>query len=234
MDTADPFQPHWSYFTVSIGSMQRNILFNQLKAKSYHNLCKFLQPPPLPPSNGIGALLGLELKLCIQTYKPISISINKSIGRFTRDVRLKHACVRHINNEDKIFNKKLYIKSNWQLPLTPPKIENGINKLKGELNKIRSTIIMITKSLTNLASTQQDILHSIRSNKTFLILIANKNLSHAIMERGVYIQHMLDKHLCVGETYTLFTTLEVEKIPQDFKEELQKLLVITHVPPLED
>ena len=54
------------------------------------------------------------------------------------------------------------------------------------------------------------------------------------MERRIYIQRMLDKHLCDGQTYDLLISIEANQILMDFKEELHELLVDKHSTSLED
>ena len=85
--------------------------FNRLKTNSYHNLCTKLTPP-----DGIGLLLGLGLKFCIQSRRPNSISIDNTINRFTRDIRLKYIFAGQEEenvHQKNTFNNKLYIKSDW-------------------------------------------------------------------------------------------------------------------------
>ena len=115
---ADPLQSPWNHAKTTIGNMKRNTYVARLNTNSYHNLCSNLKPP-----NNIGTLLGLGLKFCIQTLRPISSSINDSIGRFTRDVKLEYAFAGFEDEEEteyNKFNKKLYIKSEWQPPMAPP------------------------------------------------------------------------------------------------------------------
>ena len=125
---ADSLNPPWENVKTIIGNMKKNTYFHRLNTNSYHNLCTNLKPP-----DGIGILLGLGLKFCIQTQRPISASIDKSIDRFTRDVRLKYAYVGYEEedeNEYNKFNPKLYIKSDWLPPVAPPEVENRINLLR--------------------------------------------------------------------------------------------------------
>lgn len=83
---ADPFSSPWGNIKTIIGNMQRNTYFNHLNNNSDHNLCTILKP-----HDGIGTLLRLGLKFCIQIRRSISSSVNESIGRFKRYVRLRYA-----------------------------------------------------------------------------------------------------------------------------------------------
>ena len=78
------------------------------------------------------------------------------------------------------------------------------------------------------------MLVSIRANSDFDILITDKNLGPAIMERAIYIDRMLKEHLCDGQTHKNLTCLEAKVIMQDFKEDLHEMLVHTHATSLED
>ena len=54
--------------------MTKNQYFNKLSTMSYHNLCTTQQPPP-----GIGNLLGLGLKFCIQEKQPSKQKLEEGI-----------------------------------------------------------------------------------------------------------------------------------------------------------
>ena len=206
--------------------------FNRLTTNSYHNLCTKLTPP-----DGIGLLLGLGLKFCIQSRRPNNISIDNTINRFTRDIRLKYLFAGQEEenvHQKNTFNNKLYIKSDWQPPQAETDIENRIDNFKEELMNIRNSINSNTKTSTNLTTIQQNLLIAVRKNNNFVILITDKNLGPAIMEREVYIDRMLTEHLCDGKTYKQLTCLEADNILQDFKEDLHELLVYTHETSLED
>ena len=189
--------------------MQKHTYFNRLNTNSYHNLCTKLNPP-----DGIGTLLGLGLKFCIQSRRPINTSIDDTIDRFTRDIRLKYAFAGEdeFEIESNTYNKKLYIKSDWKPPKATPDIENRIQKFKELLTSIRNSINRNTKTSTNLTAIQQDLLFAIQANSNFVILITDKNLGPAIMEKAIYIERMLKEHLCDGQTYKNLTCLEAEQI----------------------
>ena len=76
--------------------MQTNIYFHRLTTNSYHNLCTKLNPP-----DGIVSLLELGLKFCMQSLRPTITAIDNTIGRSTRDVRLK--CTFGSQEEDNIY-----------------------------------------------------------------------------------------------------------------------------------
>ena len=76
---------------------------------AYHNLCLTTKPPL-----GIGKLLGLGLKFCVQNKKPSQIKLLNNIQRFKRDIRLKHYFAGEPMDPDYIKYKKLYIKSDWE------------------------------------------------------------------------------------------------------------------------
>ena len=61
---------------------------------------------------------------------------------------------------------------------------------------------------TNLTKLQQSHLLYLRSNKDFIILMCDKNLGPAIMERASYIKHVLAEHLSDNTTYKPITDNE--------------------------
>ena len=54
------------------------------------------------------------------------------------------------------------------------------------------------------------------------------------MEREVYIDRMLNEHLCDDKTYKQLLNFEAERIIQDFKENLHEILVYTYEASIED
>ena len=83
--------------------------FNRPHQMKYHNLCRNLKPP-----HGVGSLLGLGLKFCIQPPTPSPDILDKSFDRFFRDVRLRY----HFTGipdeiQEPMVDKKIYVKSTW-------------------------------------------------------------------------------------------------------------------------
>ena len=92
---------------------------NRPNKTSYHNLCTVLSPP-----QGLGSLLGLGHKFCVQTSKPSLSIIHHSCARWTRDVRLKYTFAGSSNNG---YEKKIYIPSLWQPKPGSEELERAIH-----------------------------------------------------------------------------------------------------------
>ena len=110
---ADPEKDIWQNVNIRLGNLTMTDYFNKILQSSYHNLCTYLTPPP-----GLGSLLGLGLKCCIKYNTPLHDSLTNAIERMKRDVRLKYLFAGEKNNN--YFNKKLYIKSDWDPPKQTP------------------------------------------------------------------------------------------------------------------
>ena len=187
-----------------LGDMTPKQYHNKLTKTAYHNLCKNQQP-----IQGIGQLLGLGLKFCIQTKKPSETKLLQGIERFKRDVRLKHYFADSENNPEYKKYKKLHIKSNWQPKERNLKLENTLTTFENKLIKERTRIIRHSYDRTNLTIQQQNMIKTIKKQKHLIILVTDKNLGPAIMERENYIKHILREHLN-NPTYTQLTNEEYD------------------------
>ena len=117
--------------------MKTNEYFDKINQSSCHNLCTYLPPPPR-----LGALLGLGLKICVKYKTPSKDSLKNAMDRMQRDVRLKYSFAGESINKD--YNKKLYIKPNWEPPQANADIENRLEKFQKELTSTRKDIIINT------------------------------------------------------------------------------------------
>ena len=75
-----------------------------------------------------------------------------AMERMKRDVRLKYIFAGETNNND--FNKKLYIKLDWDPPQATTDIENRLDRFKEELTITRNDILLNTRSSSNLNPAQ--------------------------------------------------------------------------------
>ena len=186
---------------------------------SYHNLCTTQQPPP-----GIGNLLGLGLKFCIQEKQPSKQKLEEGIQRFKRDIRLKHFFAGTIENPNYKKYKKIYIKSNFD-PKTihrDLKLENTLTNFENKLISARINIIRNSYDRTNLTTQQQNMIKTLKKDKHLILLVTDKNLGPAIMERKEYIKHILREHLH-NKTYTLLQPNEYQTQMEQFMRNSTKL-----------
>ena len=108
---------------------------------AYHNLCK-----TIAPSENLGSLLGLGLKLCIQSRRSSKKSILEGTERMRRDIRMKYLFCGEEEEND--YNPKLYIKSDWNPLLANNLIEISIDNFEEKLTSIRLDINLNCKPST--------------------------------------------------------------------------------------
>ena len=81
-----------------------------------------------------------------------------------------------------------------------------------DLHNKRTSKINSLRKATNLSRHQKTLLTKLRQSDNFIILMTDKNLSPAIMEREEYIRHILDEHLQDGKGTYIPLTKEQAKI----------------------
>ena len=184
---ADPYLPKWRNMENAISHMTPADYFNRPNQMAYHDLCRTKKPP-----DGIGSTLGLGLKFCVQSDQPPN-NLKTSYTRFANDVRTK---LIFAGCPPKDTPKKIYVKSKDWLPDTAEEhVEKRIitfcKAIAAESNFLRCT----QKKSSNLTILQKSHLNTLRSNRDFVILNADKNLGPAIMEREEYLKTVLQEHL---------------------------------------
>ncbi len=156
-----------------------------------HNLCTQLTPPP-----NLRALLGLGLSFCPRPTKTSGIRAHVT-DRFRRDAHLK-AFFAH-TKERTDYNPKLYISSEWEAPealipdMLKTRLENFFVNMKSTFQKRHVN--------PNLLLFQRQILNDLRDSKDLLIVMTDKNLGPAVIERDVYTKRVFNSHLLKNDTY---------------------------------
>ena len=92
------------------------------------------------------------------------------------------------------------------------KVEDRISKFICNISCELKFLKQTQKPHTNLTILQKRHINLLRNNRNFVILMADKNLGPAIMERDQYIKHVLKEHLCNGDTYQRLSRLEGESM----------------------
>ena len=106
-------------------------------------------------------------------------------------------------------DKKIYVKPSWNPDNVSDKTEEILkntaeSNLRNEQNIYRSR-----PCATNLSKHQFNILNHLPSNRDIIILMCDKNLGPAMMERERYIKKLLEQHLKdKNETYWQLTKQE--------------------------
>ena len=190
---------------------------NRPRKMAYHNLCEYSSPPA-----AAGQLLGLGLKFCIQEPIPSQEALDRGLERFERDVRLRYEFA---DSEERQIKKKIYIKSTYKPHPCDPRFEQMIRNFGTRMRDERTKIINNTNRRTNLSKVQQNVMKTLRSNSQWIILMCNKNLGPAIMERDIYtrIKNVLNEHLMDGKTYRELSQTECEERIKNLKVEMTRI-----------
>ena len=212
---SDPALPVWKNVENVLAHMQVKDYFNRPNNMTYHNLCTKSHPP-----KGIGSTLGLGLKFCIQSDRAPDF-VDKSVNRFSDDVRKKYIFAGSVPKETP---KKIYIKSTWTPDPAPEHVEDRMDAFARALSAEHNFLTKNLGKYSNLTNLQKSQINLLRSNRDFVILISDKNLGPAIMERDLYIKNILREHLLDGKTYSQISENEGNETLEFVETETRKLL----------
>ena len=81
---ASPPLPIWENTKNKLAKMTTTKYFNKINKLAYNNLCSKKAPP-----TQLGTLLGLGLRLCLNSKRPQKESVDKTMKRMKIDVRIK-------------------------------------------------------------------------------------------------------------------------------------------------
>ena len=84
--------------------------------------------------------------------------------------------------------KKTYTKSTWIPSKTEDHIELSLHNFIKEIQQTKDIINRRNKQSINLTVLQQQQLKMLKTDKQYIILMADKNLGPCIMERRIYIK----------------------------------------------
>jgi hypothetical protein len=157
-----------------------------------HNLCTILRPP-----TNYRALLGLGLNFC-PTPKFTTHNIQPNCERFQRDLYTKSFMAP--NNKPL---PKLFMRSEWSPPIHL--VNKSLQRRTGLFIKRTKQLFVKKRSRSNLLPYQRHLLMTLRNNKNFVIINADKNLGPCIIERQQYIDRALKDHLTDRTTYVRVT-----------------------------
>ena len=172
---------------------------NNLKV---HNICY----NPEAISKELLDTLGLNLGFGI-SMPPKKEKTPIDFERLRRSIRVKFIKFPDYDTK-RTYNPKLYIrKENLTLDKAPRKIEKAINNFE-EATKKAFQRSQKAKHVGNLDKTKIELLRTIRKERKYIIVAADKNLGPCILEIEQYINRCLNDHLDKKETYKELTELE--------------------------
>eukprot|EP00957_Ditylum_brightwellii_P112795 8599531-Ditylum_brightwellii.AAC.1 len=149
--------------------MDKNKYFTRPMTMTYHNLCS-----TSPPLSGFGALLSLGLKYAIQPKQHNNKrTLETTMAQFKYNMQLKYTFVGIPLERE--YNKKIYIKSKWDPPYGPCKLENRMKQFEQQITTTQATIQRTAKQCTNLMQCQQQLFTQLQKNEKHAILSCDKN-----------------------------------------------------------
>ena len=169
------------------------------------------------PQKNLQSLLGLGLKFiptpsltnCWSQLK------QSSYDRLFCSVHLRfHFAGKPPSEGTTTYDPKIYVHSTWTPPhWTMPLIalEERLTRFSSALNKLFKT----RKGKTNLLPHQHRALRTLQQQQTFLIVLCDKNLGPAIIERHDYLKIAMRDHLSDTTTYKSLTTSEIDRYSSD-------------------
>ena len=216
--TVDPSDQAWARASSALMSMHPTRFFNRIRNMSYHDLCTTLSPPA-----GAKYLLGLGEKFCIERGRPRGTDklYLTNMSRLARSIRIRDALKDFEGESDYIPG--LYIPSGWNPGLADVDIEF---RLMAFADRIRSLTLHASKrrrNRFNLTTQQYRILRRIREDKRFIVVLTDKNLGPAIMERADYIERALKDHLLNTRVYTRLSHDDACKAIKACNSEIEEL-----------
>ena len=212
----DPAYPLWHNTERVLLNMTGPEYFSRPQNMTFHDLCTELKAP-----EGIGVTLGIGLKFCIQDDHPKNTYL-KSFARFQEDVWKQYIFA----GKESLCEtpKKIYVKSTWIPDPVEEHVESRISKFSRAILAEHNFLRQTGKKSSNLSIVQKSHLNLLRSNKDFVVLISDKNLGPAIMERSLYIKSILNEHLMDTKTYAKINENEAFATMKYVEEETWKLI----------
>ena len=154
--------------------------------------------------------------------------------RFRNDVRKKFVFAGNDPDDSYyICPKKLMVKSAWRPGPQDETLELKINNFIQTLDSLHNNHVNHIRKGSNLSILQKSHLHTLHKHKDFVILMCDKNLGPAILERVEYIKMVLKEHLHDTTTYTNLTEEIAHHQLNDMRKKTLKLFV-KHAPYLSD
>ena len=193
--------------------------FSRPTNMAFHNFTTYINPPA-----NIRALLGLGLQFIPTPFQttPWTRMQHTTFQRLQRDIRLKCHFAGEASQDDKAFNKKMYIPSEWtpDPKLFPQEVRERLKVFDQRLYQIFPT----KRGSKNLLPHQRRTLQTMQKQKKILIVQCDKKLGPAAIETEEYIKMGLRDHLSDINTYKRIATDQLPAEEKKIKLKLQAWL----------
>ena len=225
--TVDPSLPRWERLATTTLQMNADQWFGRLDQTAYHNLCTRIKPP-----TGSKLLLGLGEKFCLERGIPRGADrmYQHNIERLRRSIRLqdyfKHngnSNVATTNDTENSYDPDLYIPSDFDPGPASGNLELQIMEYANRLEKAVTHASRRRRKRHNISRPQYQALKSLVDNKELIVVMTDKNLGLAIMERDTYMKQALSEHL-LKSTYRRLSNAEARDAMDRTNSELKELL----------
>ena len=216
---SNPDLPLWTNTRLALLDMKAQRYFSLPTNLSFHNLCNTLSPPP-----GTASLLGLGQKYCIERSTP-HYNFLKIIDRFRRPIRINYWLRDHAI-PTREYIPQLYVPSGWD----PGPVDLDTSDVEIRLMDFANDLEATAKARqraprhNNLSAQQYRTLHAIKNDRRFIVILSDKNLGPAIMEREDYKRRVLTDHLLNAKAYEQLTEASAKARMETTQQKLEVLL----------
>jgi len=164
-------------------------LFGSIPKLAFHDLTE-----NGAPHRFTRLLLGLDLKFCLAQRLPSPYPTPGSIERVKRNIRNQAYLPKRGPMPDLFCSDP-----KWAPPKSDARTEDALNEFESKIKCLcRDHHAQPYRNLTIL---QRTILKQLREDKSYVILMCDKNLGPAIIERDRYIELVVRDHLSDYDTY---------------------------------
>ena len=148
------------------------------------------------------------------------------LHRLRNDVRKKYYFAGQIQTSSAgPCPNKLLVKKGWTANPQSDTLEDKLNLFITNLESIHKNHLINSKPSSNLTTLQKSHVNILRKNEHFVILMCDKNLGSAILERKEYIRLALHEHLHDRKNYTILTEDKALSQLENLRTKAMKLFV---------
>jgi hypothetical protein len=185
---SDPKRPKWHKIKQGIHSMDLQLVLQDPRTKSFHNICDSLTPQTRNLQ-----LLGLILKFYLQRQLQEDC-LHNTLERITKDLCLRFA-LKHqerFKENNGEYNLILYISSDFKPFSADNHVELQLHSFALEYTRALKKHL---DSRRKLLFYKEHALHLLQQDARFRIVATEKNMGPAIMELENYKNAMIKEHL---------------------------------------